>query len=675
MVYEICIQNDSNYCELLYNNITKLISQFILNNLQLRTSDGEETVAQESESIDIESSEEYSKISLLIIEYWIRYNNFIKILNGIFSYLNRFYVQLSLQPNIYQYSLAIFQLYIFQRYKGCVRRYLLNLLDRRRVGDEVNNLHVTLIIDMYNKLDSTNGLQFIEELEPYIINNYSNYYNTISKVYINDFSLSDFITIIDSILNDEVEYYNKYICNNHKVHDVIINNLLYNNQSRIKEKLKDELPELLESFRIEDLKLIYKYVSKLENVNEIIVNTLAKFVDDLINKKISNSDNAMEYEVISVYNKYLKLIKTCFEVFLNAYNNIFTKYTNKELISYIINQFHNILMDSCYTDLTFDTEDSMDLDKSFDNMDINCYIKYYNNVIVSDEYFVREYKAYLLKRMLSDRINLTNEVNVLRNPVINTILSDFKRSKMMNMGYESSSKVPGNMCVLSSFNVNDVLDKTNSQLIGESTTGEKLSRMETPRVFGTLEVSEGVQLNTIFSNELENYREYYKTVNRFKDLRYVYTNVVLEYGTVTVECNLVQATILLLFNEVNELKVDEVCKILDIQETQVEKIVKSSGGILMQVMDTIRLNTQNLTSNININPNDPVKVLSKDSGVLSKLNGVGVNKVFQDESAIDCKIVRIMKDRKSINLKELIELVSEESIDPEVSQTNINGIL
>lgn len=113
MVYEICIQKDSNYCELLYSNITKLISQFILNNLQLRTNEGEEGVAQESDSADFESSEDYAKIALLIIEYWIRYNNFIKILNGIFSYLNRFYVQLSLQPNIYQYSLAIFQLYVF----------------------------------------------------------------------------------------------------------------------------------------------------------------------------------------------------------------------------------------------------------------------------------------------------------------------------------------------------------------------------------------------------------------------------------------------------------------------------------------------------------------------------------------------------------------------------------
>ncbi|EAN31946.2 Cullin family protein [Theileria parva strain Muguga] len=687
MVYEICIQKDSNYCELLYSNITKLISQFILNNLQLRTNEGEEGVAQESDSADFESSEDYAKIALLIIEYWIRYNNFIKILNGIFSYLNRFYVQLSLQPNIYQYSLAIFQLYIFQRYKGCVRRYLLNLLDRRRVGDEINNLHVTLIIDMYKKLDSTNGLQFLEDLEPYIINNYSNYYNAVSKVYINDFALSDFITIIDSILKDEVKYYNTHISNNNKVHDVIINNLLYNNQSRIKEKLQNELRELLEQYRIEDLKLIYKYVSKLENVNEIITNTLTQFVEHLVKTSMANSGTISDpsrvgHDVIFVYNKYLKLIKSCFEMFLNSYNSIFTKYNNSELLTHIVTQLHRILMDNFDTELAFDVEDPMDLDASSEFLDINCYIKYYNNVIVTDESFLRSYKAYLLKRMLNDRINITNEVNVLRNPVINTILGDFKRSKSMNTSYQSATSVAGNIYVLSSFNLSDVLDNSKPQsYLGDSQSvenspSENLRRSGTPRVFGTIEVSEGVQLNPIFSHELESYRTYYKENNKFKDLRYVYTNVILEYGTTTIECNIIQATLLLLFNDTDELKMEEVCEQLNIREKQVEKLVNSCKPILTLTMNTIML-SDNLSENININPCDPVKVLSEiESGALAKLNDeLGANMRLQDESTIDCKIVKTMKDRKTLNLKELIELVSQQSIDPEVVRLRINYLV
>ncbi|UKK02803.2 hypothetical protein MACK_002900 [Theileria orientalis] len=658
LVYDMCTQKDSNYSEMLYNHLGQSLTEFIKNkmciNLQRYNEDDDELLE-------------------LIYQYWVKYKSYINILKGIFSYLDRFYVQLALQPTVYEYSMAIFQKHVFDPYKENIKRYLLDSLDAKRRGDDINNSHVSAIVEMYNKLDSTIGLQYKEDLEPQILERCRNYYNKIAPIWINDLSLLDYIYIIQYCIDDELDYCNKYLNKNtnESIYNAILASLLYNQQDKINSKL-NELNTLFDTYQTNDLRLIYKLTNKLNNINEQISNSLKDYI--LSNIKENDSDH-----MIKLYNKYLYLIQFSFDnnnYILNMYHSIFKRHINSsEFINQLLSFFHDYIISKS----SEQTEDKGRLEEPESNKDTNIsnpenksdllddYVNVYNLLDDRND-FLNSYKMNLCYRLLTRESNIDQETRVLNKlshdePNINHLykmLDDIKKSNKLYLNYVSNKDF-------------DMAIDTDQPL--KSKGEEKGDTLVKPNTFIAIcsvywPISpsgfDDVRVNEIFSNDLNQYQQYYKQNNKFKRFQYLYdyspVEIVYKYSDHSsndnvspdgkfaekkITCNILQATLILMFNKLDSIKTNLVLSEMSIKYEQLVRIVESCQEFFTYDNDEISINYEYLHRNNEVNLiNNVYKLL------LSTRNHGKVKygeTLLESYNLIDSVIVKIMKKYKKLS--------------------------
>ncbi|BAM41958.1 uncharacterized protein TOT_040000337 [Theileria orientalis strain Shintoku] len=681
LVYDMCTQKDSNYSEMLYNHLGQSLGEFIKNKVK---------------NVILERCEDEDELVQLIYQYWVKYKSYINILKGIFSYLDRFYVPLALQPTVYEYAMAIFQkhilkqlkrkltesLQVFDPYKENIRKYLLDSLDAKRRGDDLNNSHVSAIVEMYNKLDSTVGLQYKEDLEPQILERCSNYYKKIAPIWINDLSLLDYMYIIQYCIDDELDYCNKYLNKNtnESIYNTILTSLLYNQQDKINSKLK-ELNTLFDTYQTNDLKLIYKLTHKLNNINERIANSLKEYI--LGNIKENDSDHMIKF-----YNKYLYLIQFSFDnnnYILNVYHSIFKSYVNSsQFTSQLLSLFHDYIISKS-------SEEGEDegLEESGSNANTNGsnaeennkghrvddYVNVYNLLDDKND-FLNIYKMNMCYRLLTGKSHIDQETRVLNKlshdePNINHLykmLDDIKKSNKLYWNYVS--------------NKGSDMDIDTNQQLGSMGDEQGVTLVKHNKFIAICSVYwpispsgfEDVRANEIFLNDLNEYQQYYKQNNKFKRFQYLHdyspVEMVYEYRDHSsndntspdakmperkITCNILQATLILMFNKVDSIKTDLVLSEMNIKYEQLIRIVESCQEFFNYDNDELSVNYEHLYRNRELNLINNIYKPLLTTGNRGKVKHRET--LLENYNLIDSVIVKIMKKYKKLNQSNLLNIL------------------
>ncbi|UKJ89807.1 hypothetical protein MACJ_003061 [Theileria orientalis] len=668
LVYDMCTQKDSNYSEMLYNHLGQALTEFIkkkmCTNLQRYSDDDDELFE-------------------LIYQYWVKYKSYINILKGIFSYLDRFYVQLALQPTVYEYAMAIFQKHVFDPYKESIRRHLLDSLDAKRRGDDINNSHVSAIVEMYNKLDSTTGLQYKEDLEPQILERCSNYYNKIAPIWIGDLSLLDYIYIIQYCIDDELDYCNKYLNKNtnESIYNTVLACLLYNQQDKLNNKL-NELNSLFDTYQTNDLRLIYKLTNKLNNINEKISNSLKEYI--LSNIRENDSDH-----MIKLYNKYLYLIQFSFDnnnYILNVYHSIFKSHINSsEFINQLLSFFHDYIISKSSEEIENKVrQDESDSNNNTANDNSECdnksdclddYVNAYNLLDDRNE-FLNSYKMNLSYRLLTGKSNIDQEARVLDKlshdeTNINHLykmLDDIKKSSKLYLNYVSEKH--SDMAI----DINKPLQSTAEEQGDTPVQQNKFIAICSVYWPIAPSGSEDVIVNEIFSNDLNEYQQYYRQNNKFKRFQYLHeyspVEMVYEYidyssndnepsvvnlAAKKITCNILQATLILMFNKLDSIKTSLVLSEMNIRYEQLIRIVESCQDFFTYANDEISINYEYIYKNNEVNLiNNIYKPL------MSTRNHRKVKHretLLENYNLIDSVIVKIMKKYKKLSQSNLLNIV------------------
>ncbi|AFZ81311.1 cullin protein, putative [Theileria equi strain WA] len=298
LVYNMCVQKDSNYAELLYNRLGETLSEYIKTKMCIRL---KATKSDESE------------LKQILLTNWRKYKHYIHILTGIFAYLDRFYVPLAVQPTIYEYGMAIFQRLIFEPYKDFLKSVVLNALDSKRSGGVDNpslDADITNIVEMFNKLDSTSGTQYKMELEPFILDRANGYYLKIAPLWISELSLGDYLHIVQHCMEEEKMYCEKYFNESTKEQllATIISSLLFNQRIQLFNKFT-QLFSLFMDNEVKELKRIYKPLSKLEGAHQSISEQLKRAIEESLTG--IDSENKIQ-NIVKVFSKFKRLFVLIF---------------------------------------------------------------------------------------------------------------------------------------------------------------------------------------------------------------------------------------------------------------------------------------------------------------------------------------------------------------------------
>lgn len=228
---------------------------------------------------------------------WENYRLSSKILNGICSYLNRYWVRTKISEgkkgyyDVYQLSLVIWRDVLFSEVGTKVTRAILRLIEKERLGSVIDSRLISGVLSCYvelgldeGEIQPTNGHPgpelslYRSAFEDQFIQETSEFYTKECNAYINEHSFIEYMKRVEHRLEEEHKRVGSYLHNSSQTRlikaceEVLIKKHL--------DQFHKEFKTMLENCKEENLSLIYHLVCRIPDgptkLKELLENHIAK---------------------------------------------------------------------------------------------------------------------------------------------------------------------------------------------------------------------------------------------------------------------------------------------------------------------------------------------------------------------------------------------------------------
>lgn len=583
-----------------------------------------------------------------------------------------------------------------------VRDSLLDIMVRERKGESGHTFVIKNIFEIYKTL-SYFKVEILEEIYCFILSKLKEYYKVVCDQYLSS-KVSDYLQKVSQCLQfeDESLYYQELPELKFKVKNLILDIFVKDKMNY----LLDQFEIMINEDNVNDMSNFYIIFSL---INGALIKPSNQFKDFLItkgNEIVAEGSNALKTKkdiklcgpfiekLIEFSEKYYNLIETTFNkssFFIQAYDHAFKRILNNDIGFLSMPEVLDIYIDMVMKGVIKVTGDDI-IDKLFDN--ILKIFSYFDD----RDFFYKAYQKSLSRRLISGSYNdnlETTLIHKLKMNVADTLITSIEAM------YNDINISTENMSIFKERISEDPLNFDVNVLVLNSSHWPVKKQKE-------------LEILGQFHDAINKYTSFFLEKNEKKELVWITdgSTVILNHYLIDdkgrekkVECHvsMLQASILLLFNDEMEHSFLDIHQILEIPKAKLKSvIVPLINNPTLPLLKIVNRNTKDGKSDIvNNGDNDnneskessskdprlrkkrPAEVTIEDSDVFalagkkqSKLNRIkyrpSSSQSISDESKMlkdkvleerkifmDLALVRVMKTRKKLHFHDLIKEASQ----------------
>jgi cullin 1 len=233
---------------------------------------------------------------------WSNHKLMVRWVTRTFSYVDRYYVKRHEKESLEHVGFLCFKQTVFDNICTDVRAAALNIVCRERDGESVDRALLKAVLGIFAEMGMGKLDVYTDEWEKPFLEDTAEFYRRASARWAEEDSFPDFMRKADKHIDDERERAEQYL--NHQTKErlqrVCEKQLLVEHQKALLEKENSGLVALLENSKTEDLKLLYKLYSRVQNglvpVGLILKNHIKKEGMELVREQRSRLENAKAAE-------------------------------------------------------------------------------------------------------------------------------------------------------------------------------------------------------------------------------------------------------------------------------------------------------------------------------------------------------------------------------------------
>lgn len=649
-VYKMCTQkNPFNWSERLYTRYGEAVSHYVQQRV-LPAVSGKSGLSLLSE----------------LRRRWENHKVYIKWMEKIFQYLDRYFVNMRSVDPLRTKGLSIFKSLVFQEVSTETTKALLELIDAEREGHVIPEDVVKAVVEMYIWLGIDSLSVYNSELEEALLPASAAFYARRAKSWMDSSDLPEYLIKAEQALRAEEDRVSRYLSSSScsKLKGVAIIQLLQEPQPQLLSK-PTNIGALLEQDRLEDLARAYRMFSLVENGLAPLASAFRQFVTAKGNALVDAKEEQMRslsraealadpsfvQSLISLHDKYKTVVASCFQAdttFQKSLKEAFEVFVNRDLAEKIstaalMSSFCDRLLKRSSERLSEELVEEL-LSKLVDLF----------SFLSDKDDFAEIYRNQLAKRLLGE-LSASDEAE-------KSLIQKLK----MKCGSNFTSKLEGMVTDLA-------LSADMQREHTERSLPFELSVSVLTTGFWPSYTPIDVTLLPDMQRGLDNFKEFYANRTQHRKLQWIHS-----LGTVTVAArfppdnrrydlvmNTYQALILDLFNAESEMTVEEIAKKLKLEDAFVKKLLATMILSKFKVLTkTGSGDEKSIESADVISVNDAFSVPTRKVKIPPPVAGTEEThnkaKVEEDRSfSIEAAIVRVMKTRKVLQHQQLVAEVVE----------------
>lgn len=626
--------------------------------------------------------------NILLTELQVRWANhqiMNKWLKKFFTYLDRYYVKHHSLPTLSQAGLRHFKKHIYAEMKQPASSAILALINEEREGAIIDKTLVKSIVELYESMGMGTLDAYTSDLEEPLLHSTREYYAKKRQEWIDTDSTPDYLIKAERALLEEKTRIADYLnpASEGKLLRVCEEEILEKVETVLLEKEGSGCKVLLANDKSEDLRRMYSLFSRLDNglnpmaaiVQQFITATGLEIIQQRQARlnggdKDKNDDPDFVKALLALHDKHLSVIKADFSghsLFQKALKDAFVEIVNKN-----VGHYTNAELMSTFCDRVLKSGGEKLSEEQVD-FTLDRVVQLFSYLTEKDM-FADIYRNQLAKRLLNQRSASDDAEKVM--------IAKLK----MQCGTHFTSKMEG---MLSDLAVGAGLRKEfeDYKKLKQHSTKIDFSVQVLTTGFWPTYKSSDVALPPNMAKCMDIYKAWHDKKHAARKLSWMFSlgnaSVRATFGkkSYDLQVTTLQAVALNAFNGGKRMKLDELAKTLNLEESILKPLMHSLSCGKYKVISKS-------PSGNKINSTDKFVVSSKFSSNMRKIRipmasldaSHNTKRVEEDRSiAIEAAIVRIMKARKIMQHQQLIsEVLSQLAFfkpNPRVIKKRIEALI
>ncbi|XP_054163060.1 cullin-1-like [Oppia nitens] len=599
---------------------------------------------------------------------WTDYKFSSKVLNGVCSYINRFYCNSNTDrqiPEIQVLAKLEWRNSLLHDFGVKVSQCVLRLIEKDRNGEYINTSLVSGVVDCFVELsqigrevDEETAKVFEESFQKPFIEQTEVFYTNESEAFLEKNSFTDYMNKCTIRLEEERNRVKRYL--NESLMQPLIETVERALIVKQIERFSEEFKKLLNGDNITQLATLYKLVIRVKTAVDQLCNFFLKHITkeglEEIEKQVTvaSEDPETYFNIIwKVYNKYRNLLKESLSDdngFFKALDSASINFVNSNKVTELsaIKSKKTPELIAKYCDHLLRTKA-----KTVDQLELEVLSSQAITIfrfITDKDVFNNFYLKLMTQRLLQDTVD---------NDAESSILSKLKET----CGVEYTNKLQR---IFQDVNLSTELNEQfkNAVQLPIDFTVKVISMSASPFAH----IKTDFQIPHELETGVNSYTAFYINKHQGRKLTWVYAKSKgeIQYRTpdnrvYTFTASVFQISIMLLYNRYSQMSVQELQTNTDIKMEYLIQILNiflkiklllcddlQAGGAVLPT-HLIKLNEKYRNKKLRININVPIKVETKEDDERTHRQ-IDERRKYVIEAAI----VRIMKTRKNLKYQELI---------------------
>ena len=597
---------------------------------------------------------------------WMNHKLYIKWMDKIFQYLDRYYVRVRSAEPVSTKGLNIFKSLIFDEISVETTKALLELINEEREGLAVPEKVLKTVVEMYIELGINSLTVYNRDFEEALLPATAAFYAKQSRAWFDSLDLPDYLMKAEESLKSEEDRVGRYLHQSSlsKLRGVSIMQLLQEPQKELLGK-PTSVSQLLEQDRFDDLARLYRMFSLVDNGLGPVASAFRQFVTNkgsaLVDSKEEQfrnmsrteavGDSSFVQSLIDLHGKYKEVVLQCFK------SDTWFQKSLKEAFEVFVNRdFDKVSMAALMSSFC----DKLLRKSSGDNVEesIVKLVDLFSFLSEKDD-FAEIYRNQLAKRILSESSGSEEAEK--------SLIQKLK----LKCGASFTSKLEG---MITDLALASDMQREFKQVVQASGMQSSFELSVTVLTTGfwpsyspadaclTKEMELGISL----------FRDFYAKRTQHRRLTWIHS-----LGTATVAArfaegkrfdlvmNTYQALVLLCFNDKATLTVSQICEMTKLEEGLAKKLLATLIFSKFKVLLKSSQDERSIESSDVISVNESFAVSTRKVRIPAPVTGTeethNKSKVEEDRSfSIEAAIVRVMKTKKVLQHQQLVAEVVEQ---------------
>ena len=614
---------------------------------------------------------------------WKNHDIMVRWMSRFFNYLDRYYIARHSFASLKDVGMMCFREEVYKTLAGAMKDATLTLIDKEREGEQIDRALVKSIVSIFVQMGldpNSEPLQAYElDFETPMLNVTAAHYKRQAAVWIEEESCPNYLILAEKCLNMEKERVQHYLhpSTEPKLMSRIETEILAEHETKLLEKESSGVSWMLNNDRKEDLARLFCLFTRISNgVDPIakafkehvmergleLVNLASQSINEegTVSGKQQSLPTTVEQtfvqDVIKCHDKYIAFVSECFNddvIFQRAFKDAFERFCNKSIGEVTIAE---LLANFCHSVLKKGGKEKLTDEVIEDHLEKIVKLLAY---ISDKDLFAEIAKQKLGQRLLQDQSASEDLERSLLSKLkqCNGAQFTMKMESMVSdlqMAKENNSKYVEWLREQSAKN-NEAVPKTDMNVtILADGTWPTYTRTE-------------IKLPDELTQCVNKYEEFYENTHQSRKLTWIFgagsgvtLNIKFAQKPIEISCSTLQASILLLFREIDSLKVEEICQKL---EVGIEDLREELPAIVFSKFKLLKYQPANPEEKriisaldvITFNDDFTDKARKIKIPKMSKVDRKKVNEIVDQDrdQTILAAIVRVMKSRKTMKLPQL----------------------